>query len=166
MLVLPDLTEEIEAAGEIRARRKRITASSLDWPLALRIFVLVVAVTLFAAAAGLWAQPTVGYPVLVIKLPATAAMFGFGVLLVSMLKDNSNLATVQVDSRCGEIRTLERDQKGQVFLTGRYDLQSMAEISLRNRTLFARDAAGRLAVSVPVRNRWQERALRAALALG
>ena len=166
MFVLPDLSEQFEAAGRTQARRERIDPAAFDWPLILRIIVMLLATGLFFMAAGLWAHPTVGHAVLVIKLGASLVMFVIGAVLLSILNAKCDLACVQVDVRNGEIRTYEQEHSGQVFLTGRYDLRAMTEVSLSNRTLFVRDAGGRLVVSVPVRSRRRERALRAALSLG
>ena len=102
---------------------------------------------------------------MLVKLGASLAMAGVGGVLLSMLPAPRDAAAVQIDLQKREIRTYDREPSGHVYLTGRHDLMAMAEISLRNGTFFARDGAGRVVVSVPVRSRAKERALRSALAL-
>ena len=165
MVVLPDLTEQVEAARCLGARKLRDKVSGVDWPLTRSVAMMFLSLTLFFSAAGLWFHPTPGYAVMVIKLAASVLMFGFGVVLLSDLNAKRELACVEIDLRRTEIRTFERDISGQVYLTGRHDLHAMTEICLNNRTLFARDAGGRMVVSVPLRNRKQEQVLREALSL-
>ena len=100
-----------------------------------------------------------------IKARGFLGLAGFGAVLLAALGARQEMARVEVDTQRDEIRTYDRELRGQVYLTGRYRMSEFAEIRLNNRTFFARDTAGQLVVTVPVRGRRQEQALRRALAL-
>ena len=123
---------------------------------------LVVAVL---AGVGIWMFPAPDHAVTLVKLGASLGMIGFGAVLLAALGARQEMARVEVDTQRDEIRTYDRELRGQVYLTGRYRMSEFAEIRLNNRTFFARDTAGQLVVTVPVRGRRQEQALRRALAL-
>jgi len=165
MIVLPDLSEEFETISRERFRPLRVELPAMDWAWLRRAAAICAAVALFLAAAGLWAFPAPDQAVVLIKLGASLAMGAGGAALLGMVETETGMARVQLDLGRGEIRTYERAPTGGITLTGRHDLAAMAEISLHNGTFFARSAEGRFAVSIPVRGRAKERAIRAALRL-
>lgn len=165
MLALPDLTEEFEAVTRDTFRRERVEPLQIDLAWAIRAGQVCMAAALFLATAGIWAFPAEDHAVVIVKLGASLAMAGGGGVLLALLPAARDATAVQIDLEKREIRTYEREPSGHVYLTGRHDLMAMAEVSLRNGTFFARDGAGRVVVSVPVRGRARERAIRGALAL-
>ena len=98
-----------------------------------------------------------------IKIFVSAAMFGAGLLMFHGLSDRRNLPEVQLDPSHRQLRVYEYDRNGKSVLTACHDIDTLSELSLSDHTLRARDADGRLLVSMPVPSAESERAIRQAL---
>ena len=165
MTALPDFADQFQAHDRRSALREPVDAVDGPGGMAGRFAMFCAATALMMAAAGIWMFPAPDHAVMLVKLGASLGMIGFGAVLLSALTARQEMARVEVDTQRDEIRTYDRELRGQVYLTGRYRMSEFAEIRLNNRTFFARDTAGQLVVTVPVRGRRQEQALRRALAL-
>ncbi|MEQ8876937.1 MAG: hypothetical protein RIC49_11070 [Phycisphaerales bacterium] len=165
MTALPDTMAQFQAHERRTMQRQPVEMDEGPGVLAGRVAMAGTAMALMLAGLGIWMFPAPDHAVMLIKLGASLAMFGAGAVLLSALSARQEMARVEIDTRRDEIRTYDRELRGQVFLTGRYRMSEFAEIRLNNRTLFARDTSGELVVSVPVRGRKQERAIRQALSL-
>lgn len=166
MTALPDFHAQFQAHERRSMLREPVDMpEGLNLSLAGRFVMLCSAVAFFVSSVGIWAFPAPDHAVMLVKLGASLAMFGAGAVLMLALRAPQEMARVEIDPKRDEIRTYDRELRGGVFLTGRYRMSEFAEIRLCNRTLFARDTAGQLVVSVPVRGRAQERAIRKALSL-
>lgn len=165
MTALPDYAAQFQAHARRTATREPVDMSEGPGAVVGRVAMFGAASALMMAALGIWALPAPDEAVMLVKLGASLGMFGAGAVLLSALGARQELARVEIDTRRDEIRTYDRELRGQVFLTGRYRMSEFSEIRLSNRTFFARDTAGQLVVSVPVRGRKQERAIRKALSL-
>ncbi|QEW26468.1 hypothetical protein [Roseovarius indicus] len=165
MTALPDFADQFQAHDRRSALREPVDAVDGPGGMAGRFAMFCAATALMMAAAGIWMFPAPDHAVMLVKLGASLGMFGAGAVLLSGLNATQEMARVEIDAGRDEIRTYDRELRGRVFLTGRYRMSEFAEIRLCNRTFFARDTAGQLVVSVPVRSRSQERAIRSALSL-
>lgn len=165
MTALPDINAAFQAHERRSPLREPVDTDQGAGVMAGRLVMFCAACALMMAAAGIWMFPAPDHAVMLIKLGASLAMFGAGAVLLSALNARHEMARVEIDARRDEIRTYDRELRGKVFLTGRYRMSDFAEIRLVNRTFFARDTGGQLVVSVPVRGRSQERAIRKALSL-
>lgn len=165
MTVLPDTITQFQAHERRTMQRQPVEAAEGPGVLAGRVVTGGAALALMVAGLGIWLFPAPDHAVMLVKLGASLAMAGTGAVLLSALNARQEMARVEIDTQRDEIRTYDRELRGQVYLTGRYRMSEFAEIRLNNRTFFARDTSGALVVSVPVRGRKQERALRRALAL-
>lgn len=165
MTALPDTIAQFQAHERRTMRRQRVPEPGGMRVLAGRMAMGGTAMALMLAAAGIWMFPAPDAAVMLVKLGASLGMFGAGAVLLSALNAKQEMAQVEIDARRDEIRTYDREIRGDVYLTGRYRMSDFAEIWLTNKTLFARDVNGALVVSVPVRGRRQETAIRRALSL-
>lgn len=165
MTALPDTMTQFQAHERRTAQREPVEMAEGPGVLAGRVAMAGTAMALVLAGVGIWMFPAPDHAVTLVKLGASLGMIGFGAVLLAALGARQEMARVEVDTQRDEIRTYDRELRGQVYLTGRYRMSDFAEIRLNNRTFFARDTAGQLVVTVPVRGRRQERALRRALAL-
>ncbi|MEQ8294293.1 MAG: hypothetical protein RIA08_19010 [Roseovarius sp.] len=165
MTALPDTMTQFQAHERRTAPRQPVEMAEGPGVLAGRVAMAGTAMALMLAGLGIWLFPAPDHAVMLVKLGASLGMIGFGAVLLSALTARQEMARVEIDTQRDEIRTYDRELRGQVYLTGRYRMSEFAEIRLNNRTFFARDTAGQLVVAVPVRGRRQGRALRKALAL-
>jgi len=166
MFILPDLTSDFEAFERRHALHEPVESPGGGWALWGRAAVFCVAGGLLLAALGLWAFPAEDSAVRLVKLGASLGFFGAGAVLLRAALVRPERERVEIDTRRREIRTYDVGVCGQVILTGRHRLDDMTDITLRDGTFCARDRAGRVTVSAPVRGRAKARALRRALVAG
>ena len=72
---------------------------------------------------------------------------------------------VELDTIQREIRVFEIEENGMIYLTGRYPLHALTDVTLKGDRLMARDPESQRLLSLPVRGRAQKRAVREAFAL-
>ncbi|MEQ9261193.1 MAG: hypothetical protein RIG84_19060 [Roseovarius sp.] len=165
MTALPHLTSYHEAAAARGLTREPVAPREQGLSVVRRALFACSGTGLMAAAAGLWLVPAPDAAVMLVKLGASIAMAGAGAMLLGLLKEDGGNWQVELDAAKGEVRTFEKCG-GQYFLTGRFNLRDMAEVTLHGATLTAHDAEGRVAVAVPVTRRADRKRLRALLELG
>lgn len=165
MTALPDLSDEFQSFYRRSALREPVTAGQGLWGQLGGLLALCAGVGLLAAAVGIWAFASVDHAGMMVRLGASLGLFGAGAAVLSVVAGKPERTRVEIDTVRREIRTFDIEGRGQMFLTGRYRLSEMSDISLRDGTFHARDGDGRVVVSVPVRGRARLRAIRRALAL-
>lgn len=166
MTALPDLAKEFEAFDrrvELREQVGTAAGQGGFWKTGL---ILCAGLSLLLAAAGIWAFPSADNAERLVRLGASLGLFGAGAVVLSFLDTGNQRARAEIDTRRQEIRTYDIDSRGAVFLTGRYGFDQLSDISLRDGTFQARDAEGRIVVSVPVKGRARVQAIQRALSQG
>lgn len=148
-------------AGQLRSNQKQ--ASSLS-PL-LRLVTVCLGCSLIVAAMGIWLVPGEDPAMHLLKLGASVFLFGLGAIALFFEKDTRDPRRVEFDAVRRQLRTYQADESGKLALDGQYDLDSFAEVSLRDGVLFGRDPANGVVISVPVRSRSKEAAIRKAMKL-
>ncbi|GAW33349.1 hypothetical protein RA2_00385 [Roseovarius sp. A-2] len=167
MVALPDIEREFtqaphsyqEPAGLPEQRLIRIEASTL-----LRA---LCGVALAASAFGVWIVPTGGGDpaMMLIKLVFSLALFWAGMLCLSVFVGGTDLPDVEVDNRARKLRVIHPQPDGRSARVTVHDFDELAELSLRDRMLTARDRQGRQIVSLELHDKRSERMLRNALSL-
>ncbi|MGX0876065.1 hypothetical protein ACSSV4_000740 [Roseovarius sp. MBR-154] len=124
-------------------------------------------VALLGAAFGVWVVHTgAGDPaMMLIKLVFSLALFWAGTLCLSVFVADTDLPEVEIDSRARTLRVIRPQPGGRTARVSVHDFDDLAELSLRDRMLTARDAHGRQIVSLELHDTRSERVLRKALSL-
>jgi hypothetical protein len=124
-------------------------------------------VALVSSALGVWIVPAgAGDPAtMLIKLVFSLALFWTGMLCLSVFAGGSDLPDVEIDSRARKLRVIYPQPDGRSARVTVHDFDDLAELSLRDRMLTARDNQGRQVVSLELHDIRSERMLRNALSL-
>lgn len=117
------------------------------------------------AALGVWVVPVDegDTAMQLVKLVFSVSMLGLGMLFISALDSRYAEPEIHLDPKARNLRIVEFDKKGVAHVTGDYNLDALAEITLKDCHLTARDTNGDQIVSVPVHNAAAEEAIREAL---
>lgn len=132
--------------------------------LALRV---LVGTALVAASLGLWIMPSgLGDPgMMLMKLLISLAFFWTGVLCFVPRPVRDDRPRIELDARARTLRVIYSDRAGGKGRVIEHDIDAMAELSLRDGLLTARDGDGRQIVALKVQNARTERMLQSALSL-
>ncbi|UYV35855.1 hypothetical protein N4R57_12365 [Rhodobacteraceae bacterium D3-12] len=153
MVAMPDILN-IEDSPEVAIEGHATSA-------ALATFFGVV---LCVAALGLWLVPGASFDpaLMLIKLGLSIfLMIGGSMFLVAARRDTH--PEVQLDSRRGILRVIERNDRGRVEDTFEVAYDDLSEVDFRDGMLIARDHHGQSILEVPVENAGDLDEIRAAL---
>ena len=120
------------------------------------------------SAFGLWLIPveTGDSAMQLIKLLVSLAMLALGIMFVFSARATSDMPDIMIDAQARELTLVSRDADGQVLSKEVHKIDDMNEITLRERMFEARDAAGKMIVSLPLPDKATEKALKNALHFG
>jgi len=120
---------------------------------------------LLLSAAGIWLVSTGANDaaMMLIKLVFSLSLFCAGAMCFSTLDPDDIAPEVQIDTERRQLRVIETGPDGRTRRVAVHALDDLAELSLRDQVLTARDFSGRQIVALPVNDRATERALRHAL---
>lgn len=148
-----------------RAAKPILIEETSSAPALKRALLSGLGVASMMAALGVWIVPVDegDTAMQLVKLVFSVAMLGLGMLFVSALDSRYAEPEIHLDPKARQLRIVEFDSKGVAHVSGDFNLDELAEITLKDCHLTARDTNGEQIVSVPVRNAAAEEALRAAL---
>ncbi|SLN14154.1 hypothetical protein ROG8370_00329 [Roseovarius gaetbuli] len=120
---------------------------------------------LLLSAAGVWlvSAGANDAAMMLIKLVFSVSLFCVGAMCFSTLDPEDIAPEVQIDTKRRQLRVIETGIDGRTRRVAVHELDDLAELSLRDQVLTARDFSGRQIVALPVNDRATERALRRAL---
>ncbi len=160
-----DYDAVVAAARQVQALPEQIVDTQGAGAAHVRAFERCLAVALWIAAAGMWAFSAPDAAVALVKLGASAGMALLGLAFWVAADAGRHRRLVEIDTAAREIRVFRQDDKGERVLNKQAGFSDLSEVTLCNGRLVALDRAGRFALSVPVRGRARERAIRRALSL-
>lgn len=158
MVAFPDtLNGNTEARMERDALRKTCAVRK-----AVKMFV---GSALVIAAGGLWLVPygTEDAGLKLIKLLFSVSMLIFGMMFISALNKGEMEPEIRVDAKNRRLTIVHSDESGHRERVQTIDLDDLAEFSLSDGALMARDASGQQVIAVSVSSKATEAALREAL---
>lgn len=163
MVALPDT--HMPKAPIKRTGKPILIEETSSAPPVKRALLAGLGVASMMAALGVWIVPVDegDTAMQLVKLVFSVGMLGLGMLFVSALDSRHAEPEIHLDPRTCQLRIVEIDKKGVAHVTGDYNLDALAEITLKDCHLSARDTNGDQIVSVPVRNAAAEQAIREAL---
>jgi len=167
MVALPDYTREFTQkpiSFQDPAEMPDRDTTPFAAVLALRVLVGTALVT---AAFGLWVAPAgVGDSgMMLMKLLVSLAFFWAGVVCLLPRADRDDRPRIELDPNARRLRVIYPEHAGGAARLVAHDIDSMAELSLRDRLLTARDRDGRQLVAIEVQDARTERMLQRALSL-
>lgn len=117
------------------------------------------------SALGLWLIPVAhgDAAMQLMKLLVSLLMVGTGMMFILSVDRGAELPEIQIDTQKRELRVLKLDDACNSYVAKTHKLDDLAEVTVKDKLLTARDASGNIAVSVPIRDRTAEREVRAAL---
>ena len=121
-------------------------------------------VVLCVAALGLWLVPGANFDpaLMLIKLGLSIFLLIGGLISLAASQRDTH-PEVELDSRRGILRLLERNARGRIENTVELAYDDLSEIDFRDGMLIARDHHGRAVVEMPVENAGDLDEIRAAL---
>ncbi len=165
MVALPDLPRDFKQAPHSfhdTAAMPEAKAKKTDLRRAAKGFLGSV---LILSSAGVWLVSTGGTDaaMMLIKLLFSLSLFCVGAMCFSTLDADDLAPEVQIDTKRRQLRVIETGLDGRTRRVAVHALDDLAELSLRDQVLTARDFTGRQIVALPITDRATERALRRAL---
>ncbi len=117
------------------------------------------------AALGVWIVPVDDgdTAMQLVKLVFSVKLLVLGMLFISALDNRNADPEIHLDPTERMLKIVAYDTNGAAHVMGRYKLDDLSDITLRDRHLSARDPAGAQIVSVPVPSAGAEKAIRAVL---
>ncbi len=117
------------------------------------------------SAFGLWLVPVDpgDSAMQLIKLLVSVVMLGLGAMFIFSARKSSDAPEIQIDTATREIRVLKRDSNDKPYVSACHAMDSLTDVTLKDRLLSARDETGQLIMSVPMPNKAAEAAVRSAL---
>lgn len=122
---------------------------------------------LILSGIGLWVVPVGAHdPAMqLIKLFLTLVLAGLGAMFISSISERKNAPEIAVDTKQGELRVSTTNRFSGRQNHKRYALATLSDVSLKDQMFSARDADGALVVSLPIRDKATENALRSAFGM-
>lgn len=165
MVALPDLDREFDAPP----LRATVEGAGTDYPddSLLRAALGILGMALVAASAGLWIMPSVvaDPAMMLVKLLFSTTLFWSGLLCLQAARRLDARPEVAIDRGNGQLRVSHPGHGGRPARLTLHRLDDVAELSLRDGLLNARDRSGQIIVSLEMADRRAERDLRDALSL-
>lgn len=158
--------------ADIKARREFEQASDLRENLQSgkgvnRVGRIFFGSVLVISALGLWAVPVADgdMAMRLIKLLISVVLAGVGVMFFLSLDSAEDLPEIQVDTIKRELRIIRHTGDGLTDDETVHSFDALSEVTIRDRLLTARDDTGQLVISVPLRDKAMEAALKEVLPL-
>jgi hypothetical protein len=165
MVALPDLPRDFTHAPHSfhdTTSMPEKKPEKTDLRRAARVFLGSV---LILSSAGVWLVSTGGIDaaMMLIKMVFSLSLFCLGAMCFSTLDADDLAPEVQIDTKRRQLRVIEIGLDGRTQRVEVHALDDLAELSLRDRILTARDFSGRQIAALPITDHATERALRRAL---
>lgn len=163
MVALPDFEREFAAPPlTATAEESGATGTALDPG---RLFLRLAGTVLVLASLGLWLLPSVASDpaMMLVKLLFCFALFWAGLLAFHAARLSDPRPEVQIDRKGGQLRILHPAQGRSPARCIVHRLDDLAELSLRDGLLSARDRGGRLVVALEIAGDRSARNLQKAL---
>ncbi|WP_371224297.1 hypothetical protein [Roseovarius sp. 2305UL8-3] len=158
MAVTSEAHQEFEKAQALRKSLRETSSVNRSG----RVFLGSI---LIISALGLWLVPVADGDagMRLIKLLISLVLMGLGAMFLSSIDDRGEAPEIEIDVQGRELRVLKADMSGQMSVVSSHSFDSLTDVTLKDKLLTARSAAGELLLSVPVTDKHTEKALRAAL---
>lgn len=165
MVALPDIHREFTEVPHRFAEPTELPEQDRLLSEVWRALRVICGTAILTAAFGLWLVPSEAADpaMMLIKLAMSLGMVWAGTLCLTAGGSEDDRPQIEIDTRARRLHVRKAQAAPQQAAV--YDLDELAELSLRDRVLTARDRDGRQIVSLALQDARTERTLREALSL-